>query len=114
VHNDRLYRSNNAGLSFTPVAQVQQANEVAFGKAAPGYQNPTVFVYGIINGVEGLFRSDNATSLSGDATKAKWVKISTDQQKLGSTTYLEGDRLAFGRVYVGTAGRGIFYGEPRE
>jgi photosystem II stability/assembly factor-like uncharacterized protein len=114
VHGNRLYRSSNAGSTFTPVAQIQKANAVAFGKAAPGYATPTVFVYGTINGIEGLFRSDNATSLPGDAAKAQWIKISTDQQRLGSTTFLEGDRLVFGRVYVGTGGRGIFYGEPQK
>lgn len=109
---NRLYRSTDAGLTFTPLAQVQAADEVAFGKAAPGRRNPTAFVYGTINNIKGLFRSDDATSLTGDAVQAKWIKISTDQQKLGSMTFLEGDRLFFGRVYVGTGGRGILYGEP--
>jgi photosystem II stability/assembly factor-like uncharacterized protein len=112
IHKNHLYRSSDAGLTFTPLAQVQTADEVAFGKAAPGRHNPTVFVYGTINSIKGLFRSDDATSLPGDAAQAKWIKISTDQQKLGSMTFLEGDRSFFGRVYVGTGGRGILYGEP--
>ncbi|MEX0267595.1 WD40/YVTN/BNR-like repeat-containing protein [Leptolyngbyaceae cyanobacterium UHCC 1019] len=111
IHNNRLYRSSDAGLSFTKLAQIQQANEVAFGKPAPGHQNPSTFVYGTINGVEGLFRSDDATMLPGDAAKAKWIKISSDQQRLSNINFLEGDRLIFGRVYLGTGGRGILYGD---
>lgn len=114
VQGQPLSRSSNAGTSFTTLANVQKAEAFTFGKAAPGRRNPTAFVYGIVNHREGLFRSDNATSLPGDAAKAKWVKISTPDHALGNVTYLEGDRLVFGRVYVGTGGRGIFYGGELE
>ncbi len=112
IQDQPLYRSQDAGQTFVPIAQVQQAHTFAFGKAAPGRTNPTVFVDGIINGVEGLFRSEDATSLSGTAAEATWVKISTDRNRLSNITYLEGDMRMFGRVYVGTGGRGIFYGQP--
>ncbi|MEY3303465.1 MAG: hypothetical protein RLZZ139_1838, partial [Cyanobacteriota bacterium] len=39
--------------------------------------------------------------------------VSTNSHVLGDITYLEGDRLTFGRVYVGTGGRGILYGQPQ-
>ena len=113
VQDNALYRSSDAGLSFHKLANVQQASNITFGKAANGRRNPTVFVNGIINGTKGLFRSDDATSLSGDAAKATWVKVSTNSHVLGDITYLEGDRLTFGRVYVGTGGRGILYGQPQ-
>jgi photosystem II stability/assembly factor-like uncharacterized protein len=112
VQGNPLYRSSDAGTSFTKLAQVQDAENFAFGKAAPGRRNPTVFVYGKINQIEGLFRSDDVTSLPGDAAEASWVKVSTARQLLSNVTYLEGDRLIFGRVYVGTGGRGILYGQP--
>jgi xyloglucan-specific exo-beta-1,4-glucanase len=109
---ERLYRSSDYGSTFTPLAQVEKVVNFAFGKPAPRYQHPTVFVSGTIQGVEGFFRSDNATSLYGAASEATWVKISTQQQALGTVNYVEGDQLNFGRVYVGTGGRGILYGEP--
>ena len=112
VQGSPLYRSSDAGMSFTPIANVQQANEFAFGKAAPGRTNPTVFVSGIVNQAEGLYRSDDATALPGNAADARWVKVSTARQALGNMTFLEGDRLVFGRVFVGTSGRGILYGQP--
>ncbi|AFY66524.1 carbohydrate-binding protein [Geitlerinema sp. PCC 7407] len=110
---EALYRSTDAGETFEKVAQIAEADKFAFGGPAPGRTNPTIFVYGIINGQEGLFRSDDATSLPGPATGATWRRISTTEQTLSKVKFLEGDRRVFGRVYVGTGGRGIFYGEPR-
>jgi xyloglucan-specific exo-beta-1,4-glucanase len=112
VNGSAPYRSSDAGVSFTKIANIQTADNLTFGKAAPGRQNPTVFINGTINNREGLFRSDDATSLKGDASQAKWVEISTKQQVLSNVTYLEGDRLTFGKIYVGTSGRGILYGQP--
>jgi photosystem II stability/assembly factor-like uncharacterized protein len=112
VKGKPLYRSSDAGTSFITLANVQKADEFTFGKPAPGRHNPTVFVYGVVNQTKGLFRSDNATSLPGNSAQATWIKISTEQQALGNVTYLEGDRLIFGRIYVGTSGRGILYGQP--
>ncbi len=109
VQGSSIYRSSDAGTSFTVLANVDKAYEFTFGQPAPNRQNPTVFVYGVVNGIEGLFRSDDATSLTGNAAKAKWIKVAS---RLGNVTYLEGDRLTFAKVYVGTSGRGIFYGQP--
>ena len=39
-----LHRSSDAGVSFTKIANIQTANNLTFGKAAPGRQNPTVFI----------------------------------------------------------------------
>jgi xyloglucan-specific exo-beta-1,4-glucanase len=107
-----LLRSSDAGTSFVPLSNVQKVEDFTFGKPAPDRQNPTVFVYGIIHGTEGLFRSDDATSLPGSAAAATWVEVSIPEKRLGNLLYLEGDRRVFGRVYVATGGRGILYGEP--
>lgn len=112
VKGNAPYRSSDAGVSFTKIANIQKADNLTFGKAARGRQNPTVFVNGTINNRQGLFRSDDATSLKGDAAQATWVQISTKSNVLSNVTYLEGDRLTFGKIYVGTSGRGIFYGQP--
>ena len=112
VKGNAPYRSSDAGVSFTKIANIQKADNLTFGKAARGRQNPTVFVNGTINNRQGLFRSDDATSLKGDAAQATWVQISTKNNVLSNVTYLEGDRLTFGKIYVGTGGRGILYGQP--
>ncbi|MGB3519075.1 MAG: hypothetical protein WBA43_21655, partial [Elainellaceae cyanobacterium] len=113
VAHSPLLRSSDAGETFVPLAQIEEADAFTFGKAAPGRNHPTVFVSGAINGVEGLFRSDDALGLTGNEADATWVEVSTESHALANVTYLEGDRLRFGHVYVGTSGRGILYGQPR-
>ncbi len=112
IRDSGLYRSSDAGLTLTEIAGIQNVRKFTFGKAAPGEVHPTVFAYGTIAGEEGLFRSDDLLGTSGNGADATWVKISTDRHALSNVSYLEGDLLRFGRVYVGTGGRGIFYGEP--
>lgn len=100
-----LYRSSDSGTTFTKLAPVSRALLFAFGKNAPGTTNPTVFVYGTVNGADGIFRSTDMG--------ATWVKISSDSFFPGNDPNIMGaDRQVFGRVYVGTNGSGIFYGEP--
>jgi len=106
-----LYRSVDAGDSFTSLAQVTDVTDFAFGHPAPNRQNLTVFVAGTVKGVKGVFRSDDVTALPGDGAQATWVQVSTPQQRLSNVTFLEGDRRVYGRVYVGTGGRGVFYGD---
>jgi photosystem II stability/assembly factor-like uncharacterized protein len=106
LQNNGLYASHDYGQSFTKVAGVSWAHMVTFGKEAPGRDNPTVFVYGEVNGAEGIFRSvDLGTT---------WVRINDDAHKVGDEpNCFRGDRQRFGVVYIGTNGRGYYYGEPQ-
>jgi xyloglucan-specific exo-beta-1,4-glucanase len=57
-----------------------------------------------VNGVRGIFRSDNAG--------AGWVRINDDQHQYGSTdAAITGDPRVYGRVYIGANGRGIIFGD---
>ncbi|HEU4710154.1 MAG TPA: hypothetical protein VFS76_01250 [Pyrinomonadaceae bacterium] len=58
-----------------------------------------------VAGVRGIFRSTDAGQT--------WVRIVDDQHQWGRAgeTALTGDPRIFGRVYVGTNGRGIIYGD---
>lgn len=99
-----LYRSSNAGDSFTKLANVQRAKHFAFGKGRLGYSNPTVFVYGTVDNTVGIFRSDDLG--------VTWVKINIPNPAIGNeVTVMEGDRQVWGRVYIGNGGSGVFYGE---
>ncbi|MCL6458050.1 MAG: fibronectin type III domain-containing protein, partial [Gorillibacterium sp.] len=100
-----LYRSSNSGTTFSKLAQVDRAFLFAFGKSAPGLTNPAVYVYGTVNGVDGIFRSDDMGTT--------WVKISIADTIPGNDPNIMGaDRQVYGRVYVGTNGSGILYGQP--
>jgi xyloglucan-specific exo-beta-1,4-glucanase len=95
-----LHRSTDNGATFTRLASVSSAVNVGFGKAAPGRAYPAVFIVGTVDGVRGVFRSDD--------TGASWVRINDDQHQYGNAgEALTGDPRVFGRVYLGTNGRGI-------
>ncbi len=100
-----LYRSTDSGTTFAKVAGVAEATNIGFGKAAPGQSYPALYLVGTIDGAQGLFRSDDAS--------ATWVRINDDQhQYVNWGEALTGDPRIYGRVYVGTNGRGIIYGDP--
>lgn len=102
-----LFRSSSGGRAFANVADVQSARLFAFGKAPSGRMHPTVFVLGRVSGSPGIFRSDDMG--------ASWQKIDDDRQPIGDDPMvMEGDRQVFGRVYIGTNGRGLFVGVPGE
>lgn len=102
-----LSRSTDSGASFGPVSSVQQATMVAAGKAAPGQEYPAIYIFGQVTNVIGLFRSDDQG--------ASWVRINDDQHQFGLGNgwihCLCGDPRIYGRVYFGTEGRGVIYGD---
>lgn len=99
-----LFHSTDAGASFTPVASVEQAFAIGFGMPAPGQIYPAAYLLGAVGGVVGVFRSDDAG--------ATWTRINDDQHQFGWINQIAGDPRVYGRVYLGTSGRGIVYGEP--
>jgi photosystem II stability/assembly factor-like uncharacterized protein len=102
--NDGLWRSADGGAKFHQASSIGAAYQVGFGKPAAGKRYPAVFLWGRIDGVEGIYRSD-------DAGKA-WSRINDDRHRFGAINDLTGDPRAFGRVYLGTSGRGVIVGEP--
>src|ERR1022692_3623069 len=103
--NSGLSRSTNSGLSFSTVTSVQRASFVSFGKAAPGQSYPAGFISGRVTNVDGIFRSDDAG--------VSWTRINDAQNQfgLGSIHTFCADPRVYGRVYFGTEGRGIIYGD---
>jgi hypothetical protein len=115
-----LYRSTNSGDTWTKVTNITRVYSFAFGAPAPNRKNMSLYVFGNLDGVEGLYRSDNATSLKGNLKDAKWVQIYSFDRASGATKslirgrgHIEADRQVYGRVYVGTIARGLWYGEPK-
>jgi hypothetical protein len=100
-----LWHSTDSGASFTRLAGVQQADNVGFGKPAAGRSYPALYTIAQIGGVHGVFRSDDAG--------ASWVRINDDQHQYGNIgDAITGDPRVYGRVYLGTNGRGILYADP--
>ncbi|GAA1873110.1 cellulose binding domain-containing protein [Myceligenerans crystallogenes] len=99
-----LWRSTDGGTTFTRAPGVDEADAVGFGRAAPGASHPAVYVSAKVGGVRGLFRSDDGGST--------WVRINDAEHQFAWTgKTLTGDPDVWGRVYVGTNGRGIVMGD---
>ncbi|ATE53401.1 cellulose binding domain-containing protein [Actinosynnema pretiosum] len=100
-----LFRSTDGGASAVKQANVTSAVNVGFGKAAPGSTYPALYAVLTTGGVTGVFRSDD--------TGANWVRINDDQHQYGNAgEAITGDPRLYGRVYLGTNGRGILYADP--
>ncbi|MBK8479029.1 MAG: exo-alpha-sialidase [Opitutaceae bacterium] len=101
---DGLYQSSDTGTNFARLPGVAEIHGFGFGKAAPGQEYPAIYLVGVVDGLRGFFRSDDRA--------ATWVQINDDQHQLGLVLHISGDPKQYGRVYIGTHGRGILYGDP--
>lgn len=100
-----LWHSTDQGNSFTRLSNVEQADVIGFGKAAPGKKYMALYVVAKIDGVRGVFRSDDAG--------VSWIRINDDQHQYARINMtITGDPRAYGRVYLGTNGRGILVANP--
>lgn len=99
-----LFHSTNNGTSFTAISGISQAWGIALGapKTSGGY--PAVFVAANYGGIAYLRSDDQGVN---------WVKINDAAHGFGSASSncITADSRVYGRVYIGTNGRGIFYGE---
>jgi xyloglucan-specific exo-beta-1,4-glucanase len=103
--NGVLYHSVDAGVSFNQITSVSTVATIGFGKAAPGATYPAIYLTGIVDGVQGVFRSADEG--------ASWVRINNGSEQyawIGQT--ITGDPRVFGQVFLGTNGRGILVADP--
>jgi len=102
---DGLFRSTDSGKSFSAVPTVTSTVGLGFGKAAPGSSYPALYLVGTVDGVDGAFRSDD--------TGTSWVRINDAAHQYGNWgDAVTGDPRVYGRVYIGTNGRGVLYADP--
>lgn len=102
---DGLYHSKDkTGFKFKPLDKVRTIYAFGFGKAKPGNNYPTLYLIGVVNGQYGFFRSDDEAH--------SWVRINDDAHQYGLVLHIIGDMQEYGRVYVGTHGRGLVTGIP--
>jgi photosystem II stability/assembly factor-like uncharacterized protein len=57
-----------------------------------------------VGGVYGIFRSNDAG--------VTWTRINDNNHQFGMLSVITGDPRIYGRVYLGTSGRGILHGDP--
>lgn len=109
-----VYQSVDSGATWTKLSQfasimgsnpwpdVQGATLVALGKAAPGGAYPaSVYVVGVVGGVWGVYRSDDAG--------VTWTRFNDDAHQFGGIGVMAADQNIYGRIYLSGTGRGVFY-----
>ncbi|MCI4589498.1 hypothetical protein MOK15_05255 [Sphingobium sp. BYY-5] len=100
-----LYHSINGGASFDRVNGTLPLRLFALGKPAPDSGIATIFATGILDGTNGIWRSTDEGQ--------SWRRINDDAHQWGLRfRVIAGDPRIFGRVYLGTDGRGVLYGDP--
>ncbi|MFP3988980.1 RICIN domain-containing protein [Streptomyces sp. E11-3] len=102
-----LLHSPDGGRTFTTLKTVRSASALGFGKAAPGGSYQALYLIGTVKDVTGVFRSTDKG--------ATWLRVNDDAHQwgaIGSSGVITGDPDTYGRVYVGTNGRGLQYGDP--
>ncbi|KAL6229915.1 hypothetical protein BDW75DRAFT_245300 [Aspergillus navahoensis] len=102
-----LWHSTDHGASFTSVSSSVTAGW-SFGLGAASSSSSYAVLYGFftIDGITALFKTEDKG--------ASWAQISDAEHGFGaaSANVVNADIGTYGRVFVGTNGRGIFYGEP--
>ena len=105
LSDNGLMFTSDSGVSFNKINNVTKCNAIGFGKVAEGKWYPTIFIWGTVGGVTGVFRSTDIG--------ATWLRINDDQHQYANYGgVLTGDMNAFGVVYMGTPGRGLVVGRP--
>jgi hypothetical protein len=107
-----LLHTQDSGASWGAIPQVTGgATAAGFGVPATAGAYPAVYLAGSMllpgaaTSVWGTYRSDDAGTT--------WQRIDDPQHQFGVIGVLAGDRNQYGRVYLGTSGRGIVYGDPQ-
>ncbi|GJI99919.1 carbohydrate-binding protein [Duganella rhizosphaerae] len=81
---------------------VYGATSIALGKAPAGARySASVYVAGVINGVSGVFRSDDGG--------VSWTRFNDDKHQFGGIGTLAADQNVPGRLYLSGGGRGVMF-----
>lgn len=100
VVNNSLFKSTDGCRTVTKLTEFDNVTDISYGKEKDGNSYVSLYVFGDINGERGLYRSDD--------NGAAWLKLNDERYGLSNVNHIEADRDVYGRVYVGTGGRGVY------
>ena len=106
-HDKGLLHSTDGGRTFTTLKSVKDASALGFGKAKPGTGYHALYLIGTVKDATGVFRSTDKG--------ATWLRVNDKAHQwgaIGAVGVITGDPDTYGRVYIGTNGRGLQYGDP--
>lgn len=108
-----LYHSGDFGASWEGVGpEGLRADFFSVGRGPPSANSTDVslFLWGQVAGegagegsADGLYRSDDRG--------VSWVRVNDEAHQYGGPELILGDPRVYGRVYIGTGGRGIVYAD---
>ncbi|MFC1525573.1 hypothetical protein ACFL6X_02050 [Candidatus Latescibacterota bacterium] len=101
-----LHRSSDGGTSFSRIDTVDQVVLFSLGRPPDPATPPVLFLYGSVGGSEGVFRSFDLGMSWEDISPTEPVGIGCSPRVMAAS------QQHSGLVFVGTGGRGIFYGLP--
>ena len=101
-----LFHSTNYGASFSQIAGPTEGYAFALGKSTSNTYKYNIFGFFVVSGTTALFESKDVG--------ATWTMISDSQHGFGSASSnpIAASLDTEGLVFVGTNGRGVFYGTP--
>jgi photosystem II stability/assembly factor-like uncharacterized protein len=100
---DGLWYSENGGKHWSQMKTFTNASLLAAGKPQPGTEEPSIYVWGIQEPDSAMYfyRADRADK--------QFNKVNSKTQAGDLPRCLAADRSVYGRFYVATNGRGIYY-----
>lgn len=102
---EALWHSADGGRSFVQASGKLRVELFGLGKPAAGSTVAAIYAIGTLGTVRGVYRS-----LDGGRG---WARINDDDHQWGLRfRVISGDPRIPGRVYIGTDGRGLLYGDP--
>ena len=124
-----LFHSTDSGATFTQVSGAQVSYQLGFGAHAPGTKAPAIYMVGQLS--NDTTCSQNSPQSSADVTTylttlssqcvyrsidggTTFVRINDFQHQFGQSNVITGDARIFGRIYIGTAGRGVIEGDTND
>jgi hypothetical protein len=103
---DGLYHSSDGGVTWSKLSKVTRSFTFSFGKAGTNGLN-SLFIYGRLSGD----RTDKiywSTDLGNT-----WKNIQDPAKPIGNQPwYIEGSQQTYGRLFIATGGRGVYWGDP--
>ena len=100
-----LRKSGDGGNTFTLIPGVELVEAFDFGANSPGKNNASLYLAGQVNGVKGVFVSDDLG--------VTFTKINKDSEKFADglkINDLAASRHEYGRIYMAQDGWGFWYG----